>query len=66
MTGTSAQTAQRGSSVPTKDVVDPRRASRGQVLVIFAGALLLLMMMTAARGRRVLVLGQLPARAASG
>ncbi len=47
MTGTSAQTAKRGPSAATKDVVDPRRASRGQVLVIFAGALLLLMMMTA-------------------
>ncbi len=47
MTGTSPQTAEPGPSATTKDVVDPRRASRGQVLVIFAGALLLLMMMTA-------------------
>jgi putative Flp pilus-assembly TadE/G-like protein len=44
MTGTSAQT---GMSAATKVAVDPRRAGRGQVMVIFAGALLLLMMMTA-------------------
>ena len=44
MTGIAAQT---GMSAVTKVVVDPRRAGRGQVLVIFAGALLLLMMMTA-------------------
>ena len=34
-----------GPSAATED--GPRRASRGQVLVIFAGALILLMMMTA-------------------
>jgi Flp pilus assembly protein TadG len=47
MTGTSAQTAHPGPSAATRDAVDPRQAGRGQVLVIFAGALLLLMMMTA-------------------
>ncbi len=36
-----------GMPAPTNAAADPRSGSRGQVIVIFAGALLLLMMMTA-------------------
>jgi Flp pilus assembly protein TadG len=47
MNETFAQTAKTGATAATKDVAGSRQAGRGQVLVIFAGALLLLMMMTA-------------------
>jgi hypothetical protein len=45
MTATSAQSAR--NATPLNSVADARKGSRGQVIVIFAGALLLLMMMTA-------------------
>ena len=50
MTGpsaTNARNATSATSAPTTDAISARKGSRGQVVVIFAGALLLLMMMTA-------------------
>ena len=47
MTGTSAQTARNEMTAQGTSATDPRKRGRGQVIVIFAGALLLLMMMTA-------------------